>query len=349
MYMKAKIPVAVVGFGSQGRRTAEAIARQHDMEIVGVALSQPDLSAHLAFRRGYPIFSIEPKGVSVFKNAGIWCKGSIETLLSKVKAVVDCTPAGVGKQNKERFYQKSDLRVVFQAGEDPSIANTPAFFSPADYEKARDAKFVRVASPLAVSVGRILWTVQQRWDIKKMFCTFVRAGSETMRAHQGPVDTIIPVSPASLQRVRWELNQMFGELEVYLSSFNVPSILLDACSICLELTDKPRLDIVMDLLSEARRVSIVSSEAGLFSTDVIFEFFRRIRPYSADVYEVCVWKEQVEAYGNVLKLSQAVDPHSVHIPEVVDAVRAMTTKMSRDESAKLTDESLSVLKAGFKV
>lgn len=175
----------------------------------------------------------------------------------------------------------------------------------------------------------------------------MRAGSETMRAHQGPVDTIIPELPTNLQRIGWELKQMFGELKTFLSSVKVPSILFDVHSIFFELTKKAELDTVTNLLLSTPRVFVVSSEAGLFSTDALFEFFRRTRPYSADLYEVCVWKEQIEVNENTLKLTQAVDPHSVHIPEVIDAIRATTTKMPRNESARLTDESLGILRGGF--
>jgi len=76
---------------------------------------------------------------------------------------------------------------------------------------------------------------------------------------------------------------------------------------------------------------------------LVSEFFRRIRPFSADIYQVCVWKEQVETQDTALKLTQAIDPHSVHIPEVIDAVRALTTKIPKDESKKLTDRALSIL------
>jgi len=347
--MKEKIPVAIVGFGSQGRRTAEAVARQNDMKVMGVALSQPDFSAHLASRVGYPIYSMEPKAMSVFKKAGISCKGTIENLLPKVKAVVDCTPAGVGKQNKDRFYGNYNIKVVFQAGEDPANADIPAFFSITTYNKALKAKFVRVASPFAVSAGRTLWALLQKVGVKRVLCTFVRAGSETTRAHQGPVDTIIPEPPANLQRIKWELNHIFSETEILLSSVKVPSILLDVQSIFFELAEKVRLNTVTNLLSTTSRVSVISSDEGLFSTDTLFEFFRRTRPSSADMYEVCVWKEQIEVNGNTLRLTQAVDPHSVHIPDVIDAIRAMTTKISRNESARLTDQSLGMLKPSFKV
>jgi len=64
--MRDKIPVALVGFGSQGRRVAQAVTRQRDMEVIGVALSQSDLSAHLAFKTSYPVYCPNSDGAKVF-------------------------------------------------------------------------------------------------------------------------------------------------------------------------------------------------------------------------------------------------------------------------------------------
>lgn len=345
--MRDKIPVALVGFGSQGRRVAQAVACQEDMRVIGVALSQPDLSAHLAFRIGYPIYCVEPKSTMAFKNSGISSEGLIDSLISEAKVVVDCTPSGVGKQNIERFYQKSTARVIFQAGEEQTIANVPAFFATTDFEKARKTKFVRMASPLAVSIARTILAVGKQFGLKKVGCTFIRAGSETMRALQGPVDAIVPEPASNLERVEWELNQMLNDVFVSLCSVKVSSILLDVQSIFTELTRKVTADAVTKLLTKTPRIVVVDMENGLSSTDSLFEFFRRIRPFSADVYEVCLWRNQIDAQNGMLKLVQAMDPHSVHIPEVIDAIRALVTEISKDESMERTDKALGILKKAF--
>jgi hypothetical protein len=78
-------------------------------------------------------------------------------------------------------------------------------------------------------------------------------------------------------------------------------------------------------------VVLIENERGLFSTDAIFEFFRRIRLFAGDIYEVCVWKEQIKVYDQIVEFTQTLDPHSVHIPELIDAIRAVTTKISIKE------------------
>jgi len=207
--------------------------------------------------------------------------------------------------------------------------------------------FVRLASPFATALTRVILPLQEKIGVKRVVCTLVRAGSETMRAHQGPVDTLIPEPPKATKLIRLELSEKLGKAEVFLSSIKVPSILLDTQSIFIELTERTSANAVAELLAETPRVVMLSGEKGLVSTDVIFEFFRRIRPFSGDIYEVCVWREQIEVQGRMVKFIQTLDPHSVHIPELIDAIRAMTTKVSLSESLRRTNMSLRIMKGSF--
>lgn len=341
--MKSRIPVALFGFGSQGRRIAQAIAMQRDIEVVGVALNRPDPSAHLAYMTKHKIYCTEPRKIRAFEKVDLPVEGSVDSLLSEVKLVVDCAPSGVGKQNKEGYYEKSKVKVIFQAGEDPAIADIPAFFSDLDFEKARKARSVRIASPLAVSVARILLPLARRFGAEDASCVMVRAGSETMRAQLGPVDTIVPERFSSLDRARWELTQLLSGLSLALSSVRVPSILYDVQLVFAKLTVSATVVDVLEILAKTSGIWVALGESGLSSTDSIFEFVRRVRPSSADMYEVCVWKEQVVVNDNVLMITQAIDPHSVHIPEVIDAIRALTTGISKEKSRRLTDDGLNLL------
>lgn len=150
-----------------------------------------------------------------------------------------------------------------------------------------------------------------------------------------------------MQLIGLELSRILGKVEVFLSSIKVPSILLDTQSIFVELTKQTSANAVAELLARTPRVVTVSGKRGLFSTDAIFEFFRRIRPISGDIYEVCVWKEQIEVQGRIIKFTQTLDPHSVHIPEAIDALRAMTMKISFNESLRRTNKSLRIMKGSF--
>jgi len=338
-----KINVALVGYGSQGTRIASAISAQRDMELVGVCLKEPDISALMAFGKGFPIYLVDSDYAGGFKKAGIDIQGSILELLSKVDVVVDVTPSGVGKENKEKFYSRYNVKCVFQAGESLEVADIPAFVSTINFDEARKVNSVRIPSPLAVSLTRTLKPLDAKFGIKHATCTLIRPGTEPMRGHHGPVDTIIPDKPYVEQKTpRDEMWRMFPK-DVIFASFAVPSILLAVENVIVDLERRASTKSVINLLCKVFRTILVRGGMGLNSTDAIFEYIRRVARPSADVYEVCVWQEHVEALDDRLKLVQAFDPHCVQTPEVIDAIRALANTTTLEKSLKLTDKALKIL------
>jgi glyceraldehyde-3-phosphate dehydrogenase (NAD(P)) len=53
----SRIPVAVNGYGVIGRRVADAIVLQDDMELMGVADIATGYRVRTAAQRGYPIYA----------------------------------------------------------------------------------------------------------------------------------------------------------------------------------------------------------------------------------------------------------------------------------------------------
>ena len=49
------VKVSINGYGTIGKRIADAILKQDDMEIIGVAKRTPDFNAVIAFKSGIPI------------------------------------------------------------------------------------------------------------------------------------------------------------------------------------------------------------------------------------------------------------------------------------------------------
>jgi len=342
-----KINVGLVGYGSQGTRIASAVSAQEDMELVGICIKEPDVSALMAFKKGFPIYLVDSNYAGAFKKAGINIEGSIAGLLSKVDVVVDVTPSGVGKRNKEEFYSRYKVKCVFQAGESLEVADIPAFMSITNYEDARKAGSVRIPSPFAVSLVRVLKPLDIEFGIKHAMCTLIRPGTEPMRGHQGPVDTIVPDKPYVAHKTfQDEMRQVFPK-DVVFTSLAVPSILLAVEVIVVDLERRASTEEVIDLLCRIPRSIVVRGDMGLHSTDAIFEYIRRVARPSADIYEVCIWHEHVEAINGRLKLVQAFDPHCVQTPEVIDAIRALANTTTLEKSLKLTDEALKMLTPGI--
>ena len=104
---------------------------------------------------------------------------------------------------------------------------------------------------------------------------------------------------------------------------------------------------VLQIIRDIPRVILIEDKADLRTTNLIYEFVRRIRETSNDIYEVCIWLEQMEINDGWLKIIQVIDPHSVHIPEEIDALRAMIRKDLKHYAQKITDSSLKILKPGI--
>jgi glyceraldehyde-3-phosphate dehydrogenase (NAD(P)) len=95
--------VAVVGYGTIGQRLADGVARQKDMELVGIADVAPTLALRALKEKGMPydLYCPIPNNIPLLEDAGIPVTGTLDELLKKVDIVLDATSAGIGQKNKE--------------------------------------------------------------------------------------------------------------------------------------------------------------------------------------------------------------------------------------------------------
>ena len=68
---KSRIRVAVNEYGVIGKRVADAVAAQDDMELIGVADIVSDWRIKVATQKGYPIFSSTDQAEAEMRAAGI--------------------------------------------------------------------------------------------------------------------------------------------------------------------------------------------------------------------------------------------------------------------------------------
>src|SRR5574338_446783 len=95
----ARTKVALVGYGVIGRRVADAIAVQEDMELTGVADVAADWRIRQAAAQGFPLFAAARDAERPMKDAGLELAGGLEDLVEAADIVVDCTPKGFGARN----------------------------------------------------------------------------------------------------------------------------------------------------------------------------------------------------------------------------------------------------------
>ena len=96
--MNRKARVAIVGYGVIGRRVADAVRLQPDMEVVGVAGRPTSFSLRDAQLRGYDIFVTgqSQDGAATGRYRDV--RGCFEDLLATSDVLLDCTPSGVPRE-----------------------------------------------------------------------------------------------------------------------------------------------------------------------------------------------------------------------------------------------------------
>ena len=154
--VKAKI--AVNGYGTIGKRVADGVRVQDDMEVVGVSKTKPNYEAAVARKLGYDIYA-PAENMGAFEKAGMPAAGSIEEMLEKSDLVVDCTPGGVGESNKP-LYEKIGIKVIWQGGESHPIAGF-SFNAASNYEQAVGRNLVRVVSCNTTGLCRAISTIDR--------------------------------------------------------------------------------------------------------------------------------------------------------------------------------------------
>ena len=107
------IRVGVVGCGVIGSRCADAVTKQPDMQLVGLADALPDYRVKAAVERGYAPYASPAESYEALRKAGLKLAGRIDELLKKVDVIIDATPAGVGAKMKP-LYEQAGVKAVFQ-------------------------------------------------------------------------------------------------------------------------------------------------------------------------------------------------------------------------------------------
>ncbi|MDX2344732.1 MAG: type II glyceraldehyde-3-phosphate dehydrogenase, partial [Acidimicrobiia bacterium] len=142
----SKVKVGVAGYGTIGNRLAAGVARQEDMELVGVADVAPTLAVRALKERGMPfkLFTAYDGAEKGLEEAGIPVSGGFDDLLGEVDIMLDAAPGGIGAKNKEK-YVAAGVKAVFQGGEAGEVADV-FFHGTVNYEKGLGVDYLKLTS-----------------------------------------------------------------------------------------------------------------------------------------------------------------------------------------------------------
>lgn len=339
-----KVKVAISGYGTIGKRVADAIKLQPDMELVGIAKTKPDYFAFLAYKSNIDVFAVDGSEKN-FEDANFPYKGSLSELLSKADIVIDTSPGGMGKNNKT-LYEKQGLKMIFQGGEDADIAEV-SFVAQVNYNSALGKNVVRVVSCNTTGLARIIYPLHENFKIKEAKVILIRRAADPKETKKGPINCIKPDFRIPSHHA-FDLKTIIPDIDIVSIAYVVPTTLMHVHTLMVKLSRNVTQDDIISILKENPRTLVVSKSMGFSDTAQLIEFARDLGRKRNDLYEVAVWEESIFADGAWVYLIYAVHQEAIVVPENIDAVRSMFELKSQEESMKITDNSLGIGNIFFK-
>jgi len=336
------VQVGVNGYGTIGKRVADAVVAQPDMELLGVAKTRPNYEATVAVERGYPLYAAVADRREQFADAGISIAGDVAELVAASDIVVDTTPSGIGAQNKS-LYEEHDTPALFQGGEDADLVDA-SFVARANYEEIADsdADYVRVVSCNTTGLSRLVAPLEEAYGIEKVRATLVRRGGDPAQTGRGPINDTLPDPVTIPSHHGPDVNTVYPDLDIDTLGMKVPATLTHTHSINVTLDSDADTDDVRELLEAESRLFVVGEHLGIDGSGKLKEFALDAGRSRGDWYENCIWGESITVEDDDLYLFQAIHQESDVVPENVDAIRAVVGDASADESIAETNEAMGI-------
>ncbi len=336
------IRVGVNGYGTIGKRVADGVRLQPDMQLTGVAKTRPNYEAATALQNGYRLYSAIPERSHLFAEAGMELAGDVDDLIRESDVIVDATPAGVGAENAAR-YRAHETPAILQGGESADSVDA-SFVAGVNYEAvaAADADLLRVVSCNTTGLSRLLDPLDRTYGIETVRATLVRRGGDPTQTDRGPINDILPDPITVPSHHGPDVNTIFPAMDIETVGLKVPSTLMHVHSVNVTLETEPAVDSLYDLFDRQSRIFLIEAALDIDGTAKLKAFADDSGRPRGDLWENCLWKESITVEGRELYLFQAIHQEADVIPENIDAIRALVGDASADASMALTDERLGV-------
>ena len=335
------IRVGVNGYGTVGRRVADAVRKQKDMELVGVTAANPHYKYKIAQQKGIPLYALNLKSLESFNSLGYTMKGTLNDLLQRVDVVVDGAPDDNGPTNKAA-YQQAGIKAIFQGGEEHELTGT-SFVAQCNFDEALGKTMVRVVSCNTTGLCRTIGAVDGSIGVVRARAILARRATDPDDVKKGPIDAVVLDPPTVPSHHGPDVQSVLPNIPIVTMAYKVPTTHMHLHSIILSLRNPATKDEVVQALEEAPRTTLVDGKSGFKSTADIMSWAREMGRDRNDVYEATVWRDSVTVVDGEAYMFLAVHQESIVVPENIDAIRARAGGYSREESMKMTDESLGIV------
>lgn len=337
-----KIKVGINGYGVIGKRIADAVLLQEDMELVGVTARTPDFRLFPLNRTHIPLYGVDGDACTKLMRSNFACKGDLNNLLKNVDVIVDATPKGVGSENKAK-YDQIGVKSIFQGGEPHSLTGS-SFVAEVNYMNAAGKQSLRVVSCNTTAICRITHPFVKEALLEVAHIALARRGADPVDSHnEGPLGTIkledkIPSHQAS------DAQTVISDLNIITAGFSIPTTLGHLHVAFLRLRKELQKEEVIRILKSSARVLSVKHSDGLIAENQLVELMRDLKRPRADMWEVAFWEDSLYVHGLDVTFYYQVHNEAIVIPENIDAIRAISgTETDSQRSIQKTNLSLGIV------
>ena len=341
MNTSSKTRVAVNGYGVIGKRVADAVAQQEDMELAGVSDISADWRARMVTQKGFRLYGAASEQAQAMRDAGLDVAGVLDDLLGASDVVVDCTPKRVAAKNVELYRQKG-MKFIVQGGEKHEVTGH-SFVAEASYESALGRDSTRVVSCNTTSIVRTLTALKHAGLLRRARGTLLRRATDPWESHLGGImNTLVP-EPEIPSHQGPDAQSVDPDLDVITMAVKVPETLAHLHYWAVQLTRPADKEEVLDAFRASPRIALIRMADGLTAINAVKELMADLgRPHD-NLYEVALWADMLKVEGDELFYGYMVDNQAIVIPETVDAIRALVGQV-RDphESFAKTNAALGI-------
>jgi glyceraldehyde-3-phosphate dehydrogenase (NAD(P)) len=333
----------VNGYGVIGKRIADAVAAQDDMELVGVADVVSDWRIQVAIKRDYPVFASTEEANAQMRAAGIPVAGTLADLLRQVDVVADATPKKVAAGNLER-YRAAGVKSVFQGGEKHSLTGH-SFVAQANYASALGRDSTRVVSCNTTSIVRTLGALKQAGLLKKARGVLVRRATDPWESdHSGVMNTVVP-EPAIPSHQGPDAQTVDPDLDVVTIALVAAHTISHLHAWSVELTRPATKDEVLAAFRSVPRIAFLLASEGVVALNSTQEMMSDLGRPRGDMWEVGLWEDSLTVAGSELFYNYQVYNQAIVVPETIDAIRALAgIEQDGMRSIAKTDAALGIVR-----
>ena len=337
----AKVRVGVAGYGTIGQRLADGVAKQKDMELVGIADMAPTLAIRALYEKGMPydLYLVDGANKEDFDKLGIPVAGTFQDLINKVDIMLDSAPAGIGAKNKE-LYEKAGVKAIFQGGEKNSVADV-FFHGYANYEKGLNKDYLKLTSCNTTGLIRAVDCLDRAYGIEKVAITIIRRVADPGDYHRGLTNALQVDKAPSHQAV--DLMTIMPHVEATGILVHTPVTHGHIITVLAKGKKKITKEMALEVFQNHPRIRVVRIDDGFKGNASLFKYARDLGNARGDMYEIGLWEDSIVESGDDIMFAINIPQESVTIPETIDGIRAaLGMQENGAEATAATNEYLGI-------